>query len=815
MYEKTEFNITGMSCTSCAKTIGDALSKEPYVKAATVNFATKKAVVTQEQAEDSEKLIEIIRKLGYEAEIQHKADETRKEYHVEGMSCTSCALTVERAIQGIPGVLQSNVNFADKKAVIVFDKGTTDSSLFKKTVQEAGYDLAEMAQQEDAELVHLKQEKLRMILAWALTVPLTIKMIAEMVGGFHLGGREIAFYIDLVLVFPVIFVIGFPVIRATAFSFKRFSFNMDSLIGIGTIAAYATGILKLLGMNIESFAVVGAMIMSINFIGNYLKEMAIGRASLAIKQLLELGAKSAHLKQAADTVVDVPVGSLQVDDVLLVKPGEKIPVDGEIITGESTIDESIATGESIPVDKQVGDKVIGATVNQQGAIEVKIEKVGKDTFLSQIIKMVEEAQGSKVPVQEFADRITSYFVPVVLVVALLTFLFWFFFPSIGQSVLNIFQGILPWINIERGIVSMAFFASIATLVIACPCALGLATPTALMVGMGKGAQKGILIRNGTAIQTAQKIDTVILDKTGTITAGKPSVVAYSSANGNGRFWRSLASVESLSEHPLAEAIVRKAKEQGIESTDSGSFKAQTGKGVTATVDGREVIVGSTKYFDELDVEYDEFGENIADYRRKGYTVILTAENKQAIGVVAIADEMKEDSKEALAALHELGIRTVMLTGDNRKSAEAIAERVGIDEVYAELLPQDKIRIVRELQETGSTVAMVGDGINDAPALKQANVGIAIGTGTDIAIESADITLVSGSLVGVVKAIRLSKATFKKITKNLFWAFFYNVVAVPLALLGLLHPAIAEAAMALSSMNVVGNSLRLRKVSLDT
>lgn len=806
--------ITGMSCTSCAQRIEKALSSKQGISKASVNFAAKKAYLSIENNADNNELIQTVEKLGYGAEIHEEQGNdvnTTDVYSVEGMSCSSCALTVEKALSKVPGVDKVSVSFTDKKATVTFNKKATDITLFKNKVKEAGYKLIDS--EIDKGTDHIASEKKRLIIAWLITIPLTIKMLGEMLGGFFIGGREIAFILDLVIAFPVIFIIGFPVIRATLFSIKSLSFNMDSLIGIGTIAAYSTGILKLAGMDIENFAVVGAMIMSINFIGNYLKEMATGRASQAIKQLLELGAKHAHLMMVDGTTEDIPVENLKIGDVVLVKPGEKIPVDGEIIEGQTSVDESIATGESIPVDKKEGNKVIGATVNQQGAIKVKIERVGKDTFLSQIIKMVEEAQGTKVPIQAFADKVTSFFVPIVLLVAFGTFLFWFIFPETGKIILNTFSSYIPWINLERSHISMALFASIATLVIACPCALGLATPTALMVGMGKGATNGILIRNGEAIQTAQKIDTVVFDKTGTITVGKPTVVAYKAIKEES-FLQKIGSVETLSEHPLANAIVNTVNIKGIKTVKTGSFKAVTGKGIIAELEDKEIIVGSKKYFDELGMDYNEFKYEISDYQNKGYTVILAAEEKKTIGVVGIADEIKSDSEQALAALQELGIKTVMLTGDNKKSAKTIADIVGIDEVFAELLPQDKIGIVKKLQNEGRTIAMVGDGINDAPALKQANVGIAIGTGTDIAIESADITLVSGSLVGVVKAIRLSRATFKKIIQNLFWAFFYNIVAVPLAVLGLLHPAIAEIAMALSSINVVGNSLRLKRLSLD-
>jgi Cu+-exporting ATPase len=458
--------------------------------------------------------------------------------------------------------------------------------------------------------------------------------------------------------------------------------------------------------------------------------------------------------------------------------------------------------------------VIGATLNQLGVIKVKIEKVGQDTFLAQVIKMVEQAQGTKVPIQAFADKVTSVFVPIILLLSVVTFLFWFFFPATGQTILKFFAPVLPWINWNASSISMALFTAIATLVIACPCALGLATPTALMVGMGKGAMNGILIRNGEATQTAKSLDIVVFDKTGTITQGKPTVHVYETSLEEKKFFSLVGSVENLSEHPLARAVVEFSKARGTILNKVADFKVVSGKGITARIEGEAILVGSIKFFNELNVDVHEFTKGIENYQTQGFTVILVAVDKRLVGVMGIADTIKSDSLESITMLHKLGIKTAMLTGDNKKAALAIASRMNIDEVYADLLPQDKIAIIRELQGKGLQVAMVGDGINDAPALKQANVGIAIGTGTDIAIESADITLVSGSLKGVVHAIQLSRATFRKIMQNLFWAFFYNIIAIPLAVLGILHPAIAELAMALSSINVVGNSLRLKRTSLE-
>ncbi|MBN2051048.1 MAG: copper-translocating P-type ATPase [Spirochaetales bacterium] len=731
---------------------------------------------------------------------------------IGGMSCTSCAARVEKALGQLEGVSAAHVNFATQKAHLELDKSVKADRLIK-TVKDLGYEAALYGSETRDGSDRARKEKNRLIAAWAITGPLMIKMLAEMIFGFFLLGREVAFYIDLLLAFPVIFIIGFPVIRETFRSLFTLSFGMDSLIGLGTLAAFATGILKAFGSGIESFAVVGAMIMSINYIGNYLKESATGKASQAIRQLMELGARNAHLLKGDGSYQDVPVDSLGKGHLVLVKPGEKIPLDGVITQGQTSVDESLATGESVPVDKKPGDRVIGATVNRQGAVTVRIDKVGKETFLAQIIQMVEEAQNSKVPIQAFADRVTARFVPAVLIISLITFLFWFFFPHIGRTILETFAPFIPWIDPSRTAVSAALYAAIASLVIACPCALGLATPTALMVGMGLGAKNGILIRNGEALQTTGAVDTVIFDKTGTITYGRPAVLAVTISGDKEEFLSLLGSAEKLSEHPLAEAVADYALRQKAAFVESEDFEAFSGKGIAARLKGKKILAGSLAFLKEAGIDTSTYHEEIIRHQDQGHTLVFMAVDGVCAGFAALADEIKPDSRAAVDALRNMGVKTIMLTGDNRRAAETIAREAGIDEVRAELLPEDKVEALKREQEKGLRVAMVGDGINDAPALKQADVGIAIGTGTDIAMETADITLVSGNLFGVVRAIRLSRATYKKIRGNLFWAFFYNLLAVPLAVTGLLHPVVAETAMALSSINVVGNSLRLRKLSL--
>jgi Cu+-exporting ATPase len=553
------------------------------------------------------------------------------------------------------------------------------------------------------------------------------------------------------------------------------------------------------------------MIMTFHLTGRYVEASAKGRASQAIRRLLELGAKTARV--LVDGLErEVPIEAVQVGDVMVVRPGERVPTDGTIVEGESALDESMVTGESMPVNKHPGDEVIGATINQDGLLKVRATRIGRDTFLAQVIKLVEQAQGTKVPIQAFADRITARFVPVVVGIAVLTLIAWLIFAPTLQKV-GIWSG-LPWVDPTLGRVTLALFATVAVLVIACPCALGLATPTAIMVGSGMGAQNGILIRSGEAIQTLKDLRVIVFDKTGTLTKGKPDVTDVVALDGTeDDVLRWAASAEQGSEHPLGRAVVERARAAGLALSDPANFQVQRGRGVQAEVDGRTVLVGSARYLGEAGLDLAALVEDQDRLEGEAKTVMLVAVDGRLVGAIAVADTLKEDSIAAVKELEHMGIRTVMLTGDNRRTAEAIAKQAGISRVIAEVLPEGKVEEVRRLQGKGQRVGMVGDGINDAPALTQADVGIAIGTGTDIAIEAADITLVRGDLSGVVRAVNLSRATFRKIVQNLFWAFFYNVVMIPLAILGLMHPVLAEIAMATSSITVVSNANLLRRVDI--
>jgi P-type Cu+ transporter len=638
--------------------------------------------------------------------------------------------------------------------------------------------------EESIEEKELKSWKRKLKGAWLFTIPIAFLMFSGRLLGIHIIPEKYMIPIILILGFPVVFIFGFETIKGGMRSFVTFYFNMDSLIALGTVIAYLTGFFSYFGF-VADYSGVSSMIMAIFLTGKYIESKAKGRASQEIKKLMQLGAKKATILKGKKEI-EIDIMDLKKGDILIVKPGEKIPTDGLVIRGESSVDESMVTGESLPVDKVKGNPVIGATINQDGILYVKAEKVGKDTFLSHIIDLVEEAQGTKVPIQKVADKITSVFVPVILFIAVLSFANWWFFT---------------------GEISRALGVAISVLVIACPCSLGLAVPISLMVGSGMGAKRGILIRKGEAIQTMKEVKIIVFDKTGTITKGKPEVTDIYSKVDEKKLLEIAGSLEKLSEHPIAKAIVNKANLKKYLKVMK--FKVLRGRGVEGKILGKDVIIGNVRLMNERKINIGAIKEKIDNYESDGKTTMIVAENKKVIGVFAVADAIKEDSIQAIKILNKEGYKTVMITGDNEKTAKAIAKQVGIKEVIANVLPEFKAKKVEDLQKEGM-VAFVGDGINDAPALKQANVGIAMGSGTDIAIEAGDLVLTKSSLMGVVQAIRLSKATFKKIKQNLFWAFAYNTIAIPVAIAGLLHPIIAEIAMALSSITVVANANLLRR-----
>jgi Cu+-exporting ATPase len=751
-----------------------------------------------------------------------------QQLRVEGMHCASCVAAVEKSLKTIPGVQQASVNLATESATVTFGDGSVAVEDLQAAVDRAGYKAlteSEAAQRDmDAEIEKderkIRDAWRRMWMAWGVTIPIILWMLPEMILGYRFLG-EVGFSIGMfALGAAAVFIPGFPTLRSAWKSASHLAPNMDVLIAMGTLASLSTGVVAVLhsfglAPSFASFAGVAGMIMAFHLTGRYIETKAKGRASQAIKQLLTLEAKEATVIRDGEEVT-VPVSSLQIDDVMVVRPGEKVPTDGVVVSGESSVDESIATGESMPVDKREGDEVIGATINQQGVLQVRATRVGSDTFLSQVIRMVEEAQGSKIPIQALADRITGVFVPIIIALAAATLGAWLLFPGMFGSIAAWTGQFLPWVNPGMGAGALALYAMIAVLVIACPCALGLATPTALMVGSGMGAQNGVLIRKGAAIQTLKDVTTIVLDKTGTITEGKPSVTdVVSDTAARADVLAAAAAAELGSEHPLGRAIVAHARNQGLEIEEATGFEAVSGHGIRATVGGSEVLVGTTDLLEGRDVELPEdLAARKRELEEQAKTAMVVARDGKVLGIVAVADTLKPDSVNAVAALRKLGFETAVMTGDNERTARAIAQQVGIDRVLAEVLPDRKASEVRRLQEEGTMVAMVGDGINDAPALTQADVGIAIGTGTDVAIESGDIVLVKGDLSAVVRAAKLSRATFRKIRQNLFWAFFYNVVMIPLAIIGVMHPVLAEIAMAASSINVVTNSRRLQKADIS-
>ncbi len=633
--------------------------------------------------------------------------------------------------------------------------------------------------------IEIRTWKKKLIGSWIITIPIIILMYSEMIFGVHFLSDSVMSLVILILAFPVIFVLGFSTLKSGLKGFTSLYFNMDSLISLGTVVAYLTGIIQFF-YPLQNYSGISAMVMAIFVTGKYIESKARGRAGQEIKKLLLLGAKNATVLRNGKEV-QIPISEVKIGDTIIVKPGEKIPTDGVVSKGESSVDESMVTGESLPVDKLKGSPVIGATINQDGILYVRATKIGADTFLAHIIDLVEEAQGTKVPIQKLADKITSIFVPAVLILSVLTFFGWFIFGNLNSAI----------------------GSAIAVLVISCPCALGLATPIALTVGSGMGAKRGILIRRGEAIQTMKDVKTVVFDKTGTITKGKPEVTDIKTFGKikEKEFLEITASLEKLSEHPLSKAIVNYAQLKSYKKVTS--FKVLRGKGIEGTILKNKYSIGNRRLLEERGVDLKKFISEIEKRESEGKTVMTLSKGKEALGFLCVADSVKEDSKEAIRILQNSGYETVMITGDNERTAKAIAKEVGIKKVIANVLPEEKSKKVMELQKSGY-VAFVGDGINDAPALKQANVGIAMGGGTDIAIEAGDIVLTKSSLVGVTEAINLSRKTFGKIKQNLFWAFAYNVVAIPLAVSGILHPVFAEIAMALSSITVVTNANLLRR-----
>ncbi len=726
---------------------------------------------------------------------------------IQGLSCASCVDRIQTNLVKLEGVVNASVNLATETASIEYLPDKVGVEAFKSTVEDIGYRVIDVGVEDveklDERLRHEDYEALkrRFVVSLVLTIPVTVISMLMMwdvplVSVIPHSKWNVLFFL---LTTPILFWCGSRFFRGFWATLKHFTADMNTLVAVGTSAAYfystvATFFPELFSSGRESSDVyfdTTAVIITLILMGRLLEARAKGQASQAIKKLLNLQAKTARVVRNSQEF-DLPVDQVQVGDVVLVRPGEKVPVDGIVLEGFSTIDESTVTGESIPVEKEAGDQVTGATINKSGSLKFRATRVGKDTFLAQMVKLVREAQGSKAPIQRLADRVAAVFVPAVIMMAVLTF--------IGWSVAG-----------PEGWLTMALLNFVAVLIVACPCALGLATPTAIMVGTGRGAEQGILIKSGAALEIAHRIGTVVLDKTGTITKGEPEVteiVPFRSYDDD-TILRLAASAEKHSEHPLGTAIVRLAKSKNLVIIDPQDFSTETGKGVIATIDSRRVLLGNLKFMREHSVQLDGHEEQAVRLSESGKTPMYVAVDNELAGIIAVADTVKPGSKEAVNILHQMRVETVMITGDTRNTAEAIAREVNVGRVLAEVLPDQKVAEVKKLQSEGKIVGMVGDGINDAPALAQADVGIAIGAGTDIAIEAADVTIIKGDLRDVVTALKLSRATMRVIKQNLFLAFVYNLVLIPVAAIGFLNPMLAAGAMALSSVSVVSNSLRLR------
>ena len=802
--------IEGMTCASCVGRVEKAIAKVPGVVKASVNLATERADIAFSGAPNVSAVVDAVRNAGY------SVDEKTIELDIEGMTCASCVGRVEKALKAVSGVSDASVNLATERATVRVAGNAVSAARLAEAISQAGYKANEIVadkakgDEPDRREAELRGLKISLATAVALTLPVFIlEMGSHLVPAIHdfvmetVGMRE-SWYLQFALTTLVLFGPGLRFFKKGIPALLRLAPDMNSLVVLGTSAAWgfsvvATFVPEILPRGTANvYYEAAAVIVTLILLGRFLEARAKGRTSEAIKRLVGLQAKSARVMRNGETI-DVPLQDVATGDVIVVRPGEKVPVDGLVLDGSSYVDESMITGEPVPVTKTAGSEVVGGTVNRNGSFTFRATKVGADTLIAQIIRMVEEAQADKLPIQALVDKVTNWFVPAVMLAALATFIVWFILgpdPALTFALVN----------------------AVAVLIIACPCAMGLATPTSIMVGTGRAAEMGVLFRRGDALQTLRDADVIAVDKTGTLTLGKPTLVHFTTTEGFGQdeVLRLVASLESRSEHPIAEAIVEAAKHGGLTLADAAGFEATPGFGVAATVDGRKVEAGADRFMVKLGYDIAKFADDADRLGREGQSPLYAAVDGRLAAIIAVADPIKPTTPEAIAALHALGLKVTMITGDNRRTAEAIARRLGIDEVVAEVLPDGKVEAVKRLAADGRRVAFVGDGINDAPALAAADVGLAIGTGTDVAIESADVVLMSGDLRGVANAIALSKATIRNIRQNLFWAFAYNAALVPVAA-GILYPAngvllspvLAAGAMALSSVFVLTNALRLK------